>query len=78
MSKLNELKKHLKEGRVYRRAELTQWSNAVDRHFEMLLAHVFVEKLSPGISKVLLANKALLLKRDASIISGRSETLRPV
>ncbi len=32
MSKLKELEKYLRRGSVYRRADLEQWSNAVDRH----------------------------------------------
>jgi len=28
-AKLNELKKHLRPGQVYRRADLAKWSNAV-------------------------------------------------
>ena len=49
MAKLNELKRHLKPGRVYRRAELAQWSNAVDRHLGSLLDEGFVQKLSQGL-----------------------------
>lgn len=52
MTKLEELKKHLKQGGVYRRADLAQWSNAVDRHLTMLLHEGFVEKLSTGLYHV--------------------------
>jgi len=47
--KTEEFKKHLKEGQTYRRAELAQWSNAVDRHLSVLLQEGFVQKLSPGL-----------------------------
>ena len=47
--KIEYLKKHLKEGGVYRRAELIQWSNAVDRHLTALVKCGFLEKLSAGL-----------------------------
>ena len=37
MKALEELKKHLKPGQVYRRSGLEQWSNAVDRHLKQLV-----------------------------------------
>ena len=37
MTKLHELKKHLRPGRVYRRRTWPSWSNAVDRHLKQLL-----------------------------------------
>jgi len=49
MSRLDELKKHLKRGKVYRRAELSQWSASVDRHLEGLLAEGTLQKLSQGV-----------------------------
>ena len=49
MSRLNELKKHLKTGQVYRRADLEQWSNAVDRHIGMLVKEGMLQKLSQGL-----------------------------
>jgi hypothetical protein len=49
MSKLNELKRHLKEGKVYRRAELMQWSSAVDRDLSLLVKDGTLEKLSQGM-----------------------------
>ena len=36
MTKLDELKRHLKPGDVYRREDLARWSNAVDRHLKQL------------------------------------------
>jgi hypothetical protein len=53
MSKaLHALKRHLKTGRVYRRADLAQWSNAVDRHLGALLKEGVLEKLSSGVYHV--------------------------
>ena len=49
MQKLNELKKHLKPGEVYRRADLQAWSNAVDRHLQQLVKENTLEKLSGGL-----------------------------
>lgn len=47
--RIEELKMHLKEGSVYRRADLTQWSNAVDRHLNELVKSGYLEKLSVGL-----------------------------
>lgn len=49
MSKLAEVKKHLRSGRVYRRAEVARWSNAVDRHLKQLLKEGVLTKLSGGV-----------------------------
>lgn len=49
MSKLTELKKHLRRGRVYRRTDLTKWSKSVDRHLDMLLEDGTLKKLSQGL-----------------------------
>lgn len=49
MSKSNEIKKHLRPGQVYRRAEVAQWSNAVDRHLRQLLEDGTLTKLSGGL-----------------------------
>lgn len=49
MSALNELKRHLKPGQVYRRADLTQWSNAVDRHLKQLVEDGTLQKVSQGV-----------------------------
>ena len=49
MSRLQEFRKHLKEGKVYRRAELAVWSTAVDRHLSMLVKEGFLQKLSAGL-----------------------------
>jgi hypothetical protein len=49
MRKQQELKKQLKQGQVYRRAELVHLSNAVDRHLAALVKEGFLEKLSAGV-----------------------------
>ena len=49
MTKLEELKKHLRPGRVYRRADLAQWSNAVDRHLKQLVSKGMLTKLAGGL-----------------------------
>jgi len=49
MSALDKLRKHLRPGRVYRRSDLMQWSNAVDRHLQQLVKEGAVQKLSGGV-----------------------------
>jgi hypothetical protein len=49
MTKLEEFKRHLRPGQVYRREELTQWSNAVDRHLKQLVDDGTLTKLAPGL-----------------------------
>ncbi len=49
MSKLNDLKKHMRAGQVYRRADLRQYSNAVDRHLKKLVENGTLVKLSGGL-----------------------------
>jgi hypothetical protein len=49
MASVKELKKHFKPGRVYRRSELAQWSNAVDRHLAALVNEGTLQKVSPGV-----------------------------
>lgn len=49
MTKLQELKKHLRPGQVYRREDLAQWSNAVDRHLKQLVSDGTLTKLSSGL-----------------------------
>jgi len=46
---LDKLKKHLHPGEVYRRADLAQWSNAVDRHLHQLQEEGKLTKLSAGL-----------------------------
>ena len=49
MTKLQELKRHLRPGEVYRRDALTRWSNAVDRHLRQLVAEGTLTKLAGGL-----------------------------
>lgn len=49
MDKLQQLKKHLKRGQVYRRADLVRWSNSVDRHLHALVNEGTLQKLSHGL-----------------------------
>ncbi len=49
MSRLEEFKSHLKQGHVYRREDLSEWSNAVDRHLDKLVEEGVLEKLSQGL-----------------------------
>ncbi len=49
MARVSELKKHIKRGKVYRRSDLKQWSNAVDRHMAMLVKDGTLQKLSEGM-----------------------------
>ena len=49
MTKLQELKKHLRRGEVYRREELALWPNAVDRHLKKLLNDGTLTKLAGGL-----------------------------
>lgn len=49
MTKLEEFKKHLRAGSVYRRSELEQWSTSVDRHLKELVKSGHLQKLSSGL-----------------------------
>lgn len=49
MSKLDELKKRLRAGKVYRREDLLVWSTSVDRHLQELVNDGKLEKLSQGL-----------------------------
>lgn len=49
MTKLEELKRHLKPGQVYRREDLTRWSTSVDRHLKQLVESGVLKKLSGGL-----------------------------
>jgi Family of unknown function (DUF6088) len=49
MTTLQEFKRHLRPGRVYRREDLAQWSNAVDRHLKQLVNDGTLTKLAPGL-----------------------------
>jgi len=49
MDKLQELKRHLKRGKVYRRADLEKWSKSIDRHLEALVKDGTLQKLAHGL-----------------------------
>ena len=49
MTKLQELKKHLRPGQVYRREDLARWSTAVDRHLKQLVSDGTLTKLAGGL-----------------------------
>jgi hypothetical protein len=49
MAKLDELKKHLKPGRVYRRADLARLSMSIDRHLKELVESGVLKKVSGGL-----------------------------
>lgn len=49
MSTLQQLKRQLKPGEVYRRTELSNWTKSVDRHLEELVQEGTLQKLSQGL-----------------------------
>jgi hypothetical protein len=49
MKTLAALKEHLRPGGLYRRADLAEWSNAVDRHLLQLQEEGTLTKLSGGL-----------------------------
>src|ERR1700751_893993 len=49
MRKLEQLKRHLKPGRAYRRADLANWSTSVDRHIKQRVESGVLKKLSGGL-----------------------------
>ena len=49
MTRLQELKSHLRPGQVYRRQDLAAWSNAVDRHLKQLVEDGTLTKLAGGL-----------------------------
>jgi hypothetical protein len=49
MTKALELKRHLRPGQVYRREDMAQWSNAVDRHLKQLVSDGTLTKLAGGL-----------------------------
>jgi len=49
MTKLQEIKKRLRPGEVYRRQDLARWSNAVDRHIKQLLEDGTLRKVAGGL-----------------------------
>lgn len=51
-AKVDELKRHLRQGVVYRRSELAKWSRSVDRHLSELTKTGVLKKVSPGLYHV--------------------------
>jgi hypothetical protein len=49
MSTLEKFKKRLKQGQVYRRSYLEQWSNSVDRHLKQLVEEETLQRLAQGL-----------------------------
>jgi len=49
MNALQSVKTHLKPGKVYRRSDLTKWSNAVDRHLNQLQKDEVLLKVASGM-----------------------------
>ena len=49
MTRLQQLKKHLRPGRVYRREDVAHWSNAVDRHLRQLVEEGTLQKVAGGL-----------------------------
>lgn len=49
MTKLEQLKKHLKPGKTYRREHLVKWTSSVDRHLDELVREGVLEKLAQGL-----------------------------
>jgi len=49
MTKAQELKRHLRTGRAYRRQDLARWSKAVDRHLKQLVEDGTLTKLRGGL-----------------------------
>src|SRR5271155_845294 len=48
-STLEELRRHLRPGRVYRREDLLPWSRSVDRHLKELTVDGTLQKLRTGL-----------------------------
>jgi hypothetical protein len=49
VKQLDLLKRRLRPGEVYRRADLQEWSTSVDRHLQELVEDGTLEKLSGGL-----------------------------
>ncbi len=50
MIKLDDLKRHLKPGQAYRRADLARWSTSVDRHAGGLYVYPKETAFGPALS----------------------------
>jgi hypothetical protein len=49
MKRAEELKKHMKRGKVYRREDLAAWSKSIDRHLGVLVEDGTLQKVGPGL-----------------------------
>ncbi|MBS1605084.1 MAG: hypothetical protein JST42_20645 [Bacteroidetes bacterium] len=49
MNRLRELRAQLKEGNLYRRSDISNWSKSPDRHLAELVKEGMLEKVSPGL-----------------------------
>jgi hypothetical protein len=49
MPKVESLKKHLRRGKIYRRSDLEQWSNSVDREVAELVKDGTLQKVATGM-----------------------------
>lgn len=49
MTKLDEFRKRLRPGQVYRRQDVARWSTAVDRHLKQLVEDGTLTKLAGGL-----------------------------
>lgn len=49
MKRLEQLKRHLRPGTVYRRSDLAKWSKSVDRHARELVEEGVLKKLQNGL-----------------------------
>ena len=49
MNSLQTVKSYLQPGMVYRRADVSKWSNAVDRHLKQLQKERYLVKLASGL-----------------------------
>lgn len=49
MARLQDLKKRLQPGKIYRRNDLTHWSKSVDRHLDQLVDEGTLQKVSQGL-----------------------------
>ncbi len=63
-TKLQELKKHLRSGKIYRRKGLAQWSSSVDRHLQQPLAKLPDDAINL-IETFLKDNRYLVTSRNA-------------
>lgn len=49
MKQFENLRRKLRPGKVYRRSDLANWSNAIDRHLQLLLEEGALVKLAQGL-----------------------------